>query len=47
LSPYSPPQDDPQSLVAGLIPPDVNGALVKPLLGQIQIGLTITCRPGP
>src|SRR5262249_46505511 len=38
-SPYSPPQPDPQSLLAGLIPPDINGALVKPLLGHIQVGL--------
>jgi hypothetical protein len=38
-SPYSPPQDDPQSLIAGLIPPDINGALVKPLLGHIQVSL--------
>lgn len=38
-SPYSPPQNDPQSLIAGLIPPDVNGALVKPILGSIQLGL--------
>src|SRR5262245_2877960 len=38
-SPYSPPQPDPQSLIAGLIPPDINGALVKPLLGRIQVGL--------
>jgi hypothetical protein len=38
-SPYSPPQDDPQSLIAGLIPPDINGALVKPLLGHIQVAL--------
>jgi len=38
-SPYSPPQPDPQSLIAGLIPPDINGALVQPLLGRIQVGL--------
>lgn len=39
LSPYSPPQPDPQSLVAGLIPPDIGAALVKPILGDIQIGI--------
>ncbi len=38
-SPYSPPQGDPQSLIAGLIPPDVQGGLVKPVLGSIQLGL--------
>jgi hypothetical protein len=38
-SPYSPPQDDPQSLIAGLIPPDVNDVLVKAAFGGIQIGL--------
>lgn len=38
-SPYSPPQDDPQSLIAGLIPPDVNDGLVKTALGGIRIGL--------
>src|SRR5262249_40013042 len=38
-SPYSPPQSDPQALIAGLIPPDVNSGLVKPALGGIQIGV--------
>jgi hypothetical protein len=38
-SPYSPPQDDPQALIAGLIPPDVGAGLVKPVLGAIQLGL--------
>jgi hypothetical protein len=38
-SPYSPPQDDPQSLLTGLIPPDVNSTLVKGAFGGIQIGL--------
>ena len=39
LSPYSPPQGDPQSLIAGLIPPDVQGGLVKPVLGSLRLGL--------
>jgi len=39
LSPYSPPQSDPQSLIAGLIPPDVANGLVNTALGGIQIGL--------
>jgi hypothetical protein len=38
-SPYSPPQADPQSLLAGLIPPDVNEGLVQGAFGGIQIGL--------
>lgn len=38
FSPYSPPQPDPQSLIAGLIPPDVSG-LVKGALGGLQLGL--------
>ena len=38
-SPYSPPQDDPQSLVAGLIPASIGQSLVKPALGGILIGL--------
>lgn len=38
-SPYSPPQGDPQSLLAGLIPPDVNEGLVQGAFGGIQIGL--------
>jgi len=38
-SPYSPPQDDPQALLAGLIPPDVNEGLVQGAFGGIQIGL--------
>lgn len=38
-SPYSPPQADPQSLLAGLIPPDVNQGLVQGAFGGIQIGL--------
>lgn len=38
-SPYSPPQADPQSLLTGLIPPDVNEGLVKAAFGGIQIGL--------
>jgi hypothetical protein len=38
-SPYSPPQGDPQALIAGLIPPDVNAGLVKPILGDIQLGI--------
>jgi uncharacterized protein DUF1302 len=38
-SPYSPPQDDPQSLIAGLIPPDVAQGIVNTALGGIQIGL--------
>jgi len=39
VSPYSPPQPDPQALVAGLIPPDIGAGLVRPILGNIQIGL--------
>jgi hypothetical protein len=39
VSPYSPPQPDPQSLVAGLIPPDIGAAVVRPILGDIQIAL--------
>ncbi len=39
LSPYSPPQNDPQSLIAGLIPPDVANGLVNTALGGIQIGI--------
>ena len=38
-SPYSPPQNDPQSLIAGLIPPDIGAALVKPILGRIQLAI--------
>ena len=38
-SPYSPPQTDPQSLLAGLIPPDVNTTLVQGAFGGIQLGL--------
>jgi hypothetical protein len=38
-SPYSPPQDDPQSLISGLIPPDVANGLVKAAFGGIQLGL--------
>ena len=37
-SPYSPPQDDPQSLIAGLVPPSVS-ALVDGSLDGIRIGL--------
>ena len=39
VSPYSPPQKDPQSLIAGLIPPDVAQGLVDTALGGIQIGV--------
>ena len=39
VSPYSPPQSDPQALIAGLLPPDIGAAVVKPILGNIQIGL--------
>jgi len=38
-SPYSPPQGDPQALIAGLIPPDIGSGLVKPILGNIQLGI--------
>jgi hypothetical protein len=38
-SPYSPPQPDPQSLLAGLIPPDVRGPIVDAAFGGILIGL--------
>ena len=38
-SPYSPPQQDPQALIAGLIPPDVNDVVVKGAFGGIQLGL--------
>jgi hypothetical protein len=38
-SPYSPPQGDPQSLLSGLIPPDVNNAIVKSAFGGILLGL--------
>ncbi|HLY39460.1 MAG TPA: DUF1302 family protein, partial [Candidatus Binatia bacterium] len=38
-SPYSPPQPDPQSLLAGLIPPDVQGPIVDAAFGGIQLGL--------
>ena len=38
-SPYSPPQGDPQSLIAGLIPPDVAQGLVDTALGGIRLGL--------
>jgi hypothetical protein len=38
-SPYSPPQTDPQALIAGLIPPDVNNTIVKAAFGGIQLGL--------
>jgi hypothetical protein len=38
-SPYSPPQTDPQSLLAGLIPPDINTTIVQAAFGGIQIGL--------
>jgi hypothetical protein len=38
-SPYSPPQPDPQALVAGLIPPDIAGPVVHTALGGIRIGL--------
>jgi hypothetical protein len=39
VSPYSPPQDDPQALINGLIPPSVQGPIVNQALGGIQIGL--------
>ena len=39
LSPYSPPQPDPQSLIAGLIPPSIAGPIVKGAFGGIRIGL--------
>jgi uncharacterized protein DUF1302 len=38
-SPYSPPQDDPQALIAGLIPPSIAGPIVNTALGGIQLGL--------
>jgi len=38
-SPYSPPQGDPQSLIAGLIPPSIQGPIVDAAFGGIQIGL--------
>lgn len=38
-SPYSPPQDDPQSLINGLVPPSIQGPIVNKALGGIQIGL--------
>ena len=38
-SPYSPPQDDQQSLLNGLIPPDIAGPIVQGAFGGIQIGL--------
>jgi hypothetical protein len=38
-SPYSPPQPDPQSLLSGLIPPDVQGPIVDAAFGGIQLGL--------
>jgi hypothetical protein len=39
MSPYSPPQDDPQALINGLVPPSVQGPIVDAALGGIQIGL--------
>jgi hypothetical protein len=39
VSPYSPPQPDPQALVGNLIPPDIGTAVVRPLLGRIQVTL--------
>jgi hypothetical protein len=39
VSPYSPPQGDPQSLINGLVPPDIQGPIVDGALGGIQIGL--------
>jgi hypothetical protein len=38
-SPYSPPQDDPQSLIANLVPPDVNTVLVKGAFGGLLVDL--------
>jgi hypothetical protein len=38
-SPYSPPQGDPQSLINGLVPPDIKGPIVDAALGGIQIGI--------
>jgi hypothetical protein len=38
-SPYSPPQGDPQALIAGLVPPDVNEAIVQQAFGGIQLVL--------
>ena len=38
-SPYSPPQGDPQALIAGLIPPSIQGPIVDAAFGGIQIGL--------
>jgi hypothetical protein len=38
-SPYSPPQDDPQALIAGLIPPSIAGPIVKGAFGGIQLGI--------
>src|SRR5207237_8721082 len=38
-SPYSPPQPDPQSLLSGLIPPDVQAPIVDAAFGGIQLGL--------
>ena len=38
-SPYSPPQDDPQALLSGLIPPSIQGPIVDQAFGGIQIAL--------
>ena len=39
LSPYSPPQDDPQSLIDALVPPDIGQAIIEQAFGGLQIGL--------
>jgi hypothetical protein len=39
LSPYSPPQPDPQALISGLVPPSIQGPLVKGAFGGILVNL--------
>jgi hypothetical protein len=38
-SPYSPPQDDPQALINGLVPPSIQGPIVNGALGGIQLAV--------
>jgi uncharacterized protein DUF1302 len=39
VSPYSPPQDDPQSLINALVPPDIGKTIIQQAFGGLQIGL--------
>jgi Protein of unknown function (DUF1302) len=39
LSPYSPPQDDPQTLIAALVPPKIGQVVIEDAFGGLQVGL--------